>query len=207
MSVESTSTLEHVGQDTYHNLVTFRLGQQIYALPIEPVVQIVEMVTITPIPRTNPSVEGVINYHGKSVPVLNLRRHLGLPAVPFGLYTHIIIAQTDDKTIGLIVDQVLSVLDLDETQLAHPDDILPTGLGAASTLEGLAHTADGTVLVLCLEKLFSDEHVGALGRALDTLPADKAHPGNGHERAGSPRPYEELAQAPSVVEIEQETSV
>jgi chemotaxis signal transduction protein len=51
-------------------LVAFRSGRQRYALPVAPVVQIVEMVAITPIPQVNGSVEGVINYHGQAVPAI-----------------------------------------------------------------------------------------------------------------------------------------
>ena len=61
------------------SLVTFRLDSQTYALPIEPLVQIIEMVTITPIPQINSSVEGMINLRGTAVPVVNLGRHFGLP--------------------------------------------------------------------------------------------------------------------------------
>ena len=64
----------HKDQNARRSLVTFRLGQQKYALPIEPIERIVEMVAVTPIPQVDHSVEGVINYHGKTVPAVNLRR-------------------------------------------------------------------------------------------------------------------------------------
>ena len=82
MSVELT-TKHPENSVAWRNLVTFRLGQQTCALPIEPIVQIIPMVTITRIPQVNhtvkgpalsadvPSaVEGVINVRGATVPVV-----------------------------------------------------------------------------------------------------------------------------------------
>src|SRR5512137_2172701 len=94
------------------NLVTFRLGQQLYALPIEPIEQIVEMVTVTPIPQVNPLVQGVINVRGKAVPVVNLRRYFGLPEADSSLDAHIILAQIGAWRVGLVVDHVLNVVNL-----------------------------------------------------------------------------------------------
>jgi purine-binding chemotaxis protein CheW len=142
-----------------------------YALSIESVVRIVEMVAITPIPRTNYAVEGVVNYHGETVPVVNLRRYLGLQIVPFGLDTHIIVVQIGDegRMAGLIVDQVLDVLECSEAQIASPGDILPKGLGEAPMLRGVVHTSQGVVLVLDVENLFSAQHAQAWAQALDVL--------------------------------------
>ena len=67
------------GQIKQWNLVAFRLGEQVYALPIESVVQIIEMVMITPVPLAASSLQGMINVRGATVPVVNLRCHLGLP--------------------------------------------------------------------------------------------------------------------------------
>jgi purine-binding chemotaxis protein CheW len=159
-----------VGNDLHlsgqHNLVTFRLEQQTYALPIEPIVKINEMVTVIPIPQINGSVEGVINYHGVAVPAINLRRHLGLPAASLGLDTHIIVAEIGERRVGLIVDEVLEVLELADDRIACPDDILPEGLGEAPLLRGLVHTEEGMVLLLDLDDLFLLRQAQALDQAM-----------------------------------------
>jgi purine-binding chemotaxis protein CheW len=157
-----------------HNLVAFRLGQQIYALPIKPIVQIIEMVAITPIPQVGDTVEGVINVHGVAVSVVNLRRHLGLPDVAFQLRTPIMLVQTGEQMIGLIVDEVLDVIGLSIDQVARLADILPEGLGEAPILQGLAHVQNDTVLLLDLEHLFLPHQARALAQAAATLPAAMA---------------------------------
>lgn len=149
------------------SLVTFRLDQQVYALPVEPIVQIIEMVAITPVPRVHPAIQGVINVRGAPVLVVNLRRHVGLPETHMQLRTPIILVQAGTRMMGLIVDQVIDMLDLSTKQITHYDDILPQELGATSLLQGVAHTANGTVLLLDLERLFRRQQQ-ALAQATTT---------------------------------------
>jgi len=152
-----------------HDMVTFRLDQQIYALPITSISKIIDMVAITPIPQVNHAIEGIINVHGDTVPIINLRRHLNLPEAPFKLHTHIILAQNNGRTFGLIVDQVMDVLSLPAGQIAAPDQILPKGLGKAPLLQGLVHTSEGTVLLLNLEQMFKPQQAQALAHAMEAM--------------------------------------
>jgi purine-binding chemotaxis protein CheW len=91
--------------EQHATIVTFCLGSQTYALPITPVRQIIEMVTITPLPQINHTVAGVINFHGTLAPVINLRRYLGLDEIPLQLHTPIILVNIFERVVGLIVDQ------------------------------------------------------------------------------------------------------
>jgi len=140
-------------ESAIRNLVAFRLGQQTYALPIEPIVQIIEMVAITPLPQANPAVAGVINVRGTAVPIISLRCQLGLPEANLQLHTPIILVQTDEQMVGLVVDQVADVLNVRADQIAQPKDILPDGLADMPLLQGLMHTSQGAVLLLDLEHL------------------------------------------------------
>jgi purine-binding chemotaxis protein CheW len=161
------------GGDSIRNLVTFRLDRQTYALPIEPIVQIIEMVTITPIPQVNHSVEGVINVRGAAVPVINLRRHLGLPEAKLQLHTPIILVQTGERMVGLIVDQVSDVLNVNAGQITCPSDLLPDGLSDAPLLRGLIQSPAGAVLLLDLEHLWAS-NPAQLAQTLEALSAVEA---------------------------------
>jgi purine-binding chemotaxis protein CheW len=164
------TSLEMTDTSARRNLVTFRLHEQTYALPIEPIVQIIEMVTTTPIPQVSHSVEGVINVRGATVPIVDLRRHLGLPGSTPQLHTPILLVQTDEWAVGLIVDEVTDVLNVPIEQIARPADILPEGLGEAPVLRGLAHTDNGTILLLNLEHLFLPDQAQALAQAAAISP-------------------------------------
>ena len=151
------------------NLVTFRLDQRTYALPIEPVAQIIEMVTIIPILQAEDSVAGVINVRGAAVPVVNMRGHFGLPEAPLQLNTPIILAQIDGRVVGLIVDEVIDVLGLSVGQIAHPADILPEGMVQPPVLGGVAYTPDDAVLLLDAEHLFSPSQMQTLAEVIESM--------------------------------------
>jgi purine-binding chemotaxis protein CheW len=176
------------------HLVTFRLDQQTYALPIEPIGRILEMVAITPIPQIQRPVAGVINVQGAAVPVVDMRQHFGLPEAPWQLDTHIILSQINGRVVGLIVDEVIDVLDLPADQITPPADILPEELGEAPLLQGLAHVPGGTVLVLNLAHLFRPSQTRALAQAAAALPELVEE--LSEESLAAPEPQEPDAKAP-----------
>jgi purine-binding chemotaxis protein CheW len=142
------------------SLVVFDMGQQSYALPIEPVEQIVEMVTITPIPQENHLVEGVINVRGAMVPVVNLGSALGLGPTRLELHTPIVLVQSRGRSVGLIVDQVRDVLNLPVERVLKAEAVLPDDLNGAPLIAGVVRAAYGIVLMLDVEYLFASENVG-----------------------------------------------
>lgn len=169
--MENRQAMDNSGDlSDQRNLVAFRLGRQVYALPIEPVVRIIEMVTITPIPQVSSSVEGVINVRGVAVPVINLCRHFGLPEVPWGLRTPIILVQIGERMYGLIVDEVIDVLGLAANRISRVTDILPEGMSQAPVLQGVAHVQDDTVLLLNIEHLLLPTHIEEMVQAVTDLP-------------------------------------
>jgi purine-binding chemotaxis protein CheW len=157
-------------QSEQRNLLAFRLDQQMYALPVEPIVQIIPMVTITPLPQVSDTVEGVINVRGGVVPVVNMRRHLKLPYVAPKLHTPILLTHMGEWTVGLIVDEVVDVYSLSPSQIVPPMNVLPERLGEASILQGLAHISGTMGLLLDPEHLFLPHQMEALAQAASLLP-------------------------------------
>lgn len=106
--------------------VIFRIDGQDFGIEIEHVHEInrLKEVVINPVPKTFEYVEGIINLRGEVVPVLDLRKKLGFPAEKMGRETRILIVRIDNKTIGLIVDMVLSVVNINEMDITStPDEI------------------------------------------------------------------------------------
>ena len=68
------------------------------------------------------------------------------------------------------MDEVLDVLRLASNRIMPTADVLPKGLGQVPTLKGLAHTLDGTVLLLDVDHLLLPVHRKALAQAVATLP-------------------------------------
>ncbi len=156
------------------NLVLFRLERQTYALPIEQVRQIIEMVTITPIPQVNHSVSGMINFHGMTVPVVNLRKHLGMAEQPLRLHTPIIIVNIGGRMVGLVVDEVQDVQAFSRTQLINPRAVLPEELGSVPILLGMVQTGSSMIMALDLEHLFQIYDARALFQVTDAIASQKA---------------------------------
>jgi len=149
--------------------VTFHLGSQTYALPITPVRQIIEMVTITPLPQVNHIVVGVINFHGAMVPVINMRRLLGLPEIPLHLHTPIILTNISERLIGLIVDEVLDVIEKPSQKIIDPSYILLKEMGETPLLLGLIHAQNESILLLNPEHLIKSYNINALTEVVNSL--------------------------------------
>lgn len=106
-------------------LMTFRLDDQEYALPIANVVQVVRIVAITPMPEAPKIVEGAINVRGKVIPVIDIRKRFNLQAKPHDLNTQLLIAQIDSRMMALIVDVVSEVLAMPASNVEPPSEIAP----------------------------------------------------------------------------------
>lgn len=148
----------------------FRLGSQVYGLPVAPIEQIVPMVTITPLPEIGEPVAGVINVRGRAVPVVDLRRHVGRTEAAFLLDTPIVLAHIAGHSLGLVVDQVLEVMSLPPADLIAPAQILPPALGEAPVVAALARISGTLALLLDPDHLFGPEQREALARVAELLP-------------------------------------
>ncbi len=91
-------------------LCTFRIGGEDYAIDIMRVREIIHPLPITPVPRAPSFVEGVVRLRREVIPVLDVRKRLGLTAGPRGRKTRFLIVNVAGRRIGLVVDEVCEVL-------------------------------------------------------------------------------------------------
>jgi purine-binding chemotaxis protein CheW len=97
--------------DEEEQVVVFRLGKEEFGVPIESVQEIVRLPEeMTKVPKAAPAVEGVINLRGAVLPVIDLRRRLGLPPVARSDRQRIVVLVIDTVRTGFIVDSVAEVL-------------------------------------------------------------------------------------------------
>ena len=89
--------------------LTFSLGEQKYALPIDVVVEVAAMVELAEVADSPPEMSGIANRHGAVLPVFDLRLVFGHEAAPVNLSTLFIVAAHDGQTVGLVVDEVHQV--------------------------------------------------------------------------------------------------
>jgi len=186
------------------NLVVFRLNLIHYAITVEAIRQIIEMVTITPVFKTETWMEGIINYHGSSLPVINLRRFFGIEVVPYQWHTPIILVKIINRVVGLIVDDVLNVAAVSREQIINPHSIIPPGVPETPLLQGIILADNKIILLLDLAHLFDQSQAQAVAAIVETLGeqpkqaiVEKAKKSVTRKQAnGAKRKAEKIAKAP-----------
>ena len=139
-------------------IVTFRLGDELFAADIFSVERVLRYTPPTPVPNVPSWIEGVIDYQGRVVPVINLRKRFELPAAPVPSDGRILVLTVDDEWVAATVDGVLDVSVLDAARLAPPPALF-RGL-AASYLRGVVRRGERLVVFLDVPRLFStDERI------------------------------------------------
>jgi purine-binding chemotaxis protein CheW len=144
--------------------LTFMLGGEMFALGILAVKEIIEYGGLTEVPMMPACVRGIINLRGAAVPVVDLSARFGKPLTTAGRRTCVVIVEidTDDgqRVLGLIVDAVNAVLDIDAADIAPP----PTFGARIRTdfIEGMAKVNGKFVVLLAVQKVLSLDDVTAL---------------------------------------------
>jgi len=145
------STLEATEQTQF---LTFLLGEELYAISILRVREIIEYDTLTRVPNMPESIRGVINLRGAVVPVVDLAVRFGLGDGHVTKRTCVIIAEVeaggDRQVMGLMVDAVNQVIDLPPTDI-EPPPAFGTRV-RVDFLKGLGKNGKKFVLILDLDR-------------------------------------------------------
>jgi purine-binding chemotaxis protein CheW len=132
------------------HLVTFNLGEE-YGVPIGQVQEIVRVGGITMVPNSPPYMEGVINLRGRVLPVLNLRKRLGLSGKAISSASRIVVTEIGNKVIGLLVDAVSHVIKIpSENVEPAPEEVLEID---TDYITGVGKLNDKMIILLDLERL------------------------------------------------------
>lgn len=132
--------------------ILFRMGKEYYGLSISLVREIIKPLPITRFPKSPDYVEGVIDLRGKILPIVNLRKMFGLPAVEITEETRFVDLQLDGLDVGIVVDQVSEVMHI-PTSLIEPAPPIVAGV-EGKFLNGIARLQDKLILLLNLDEIF-----------------------------------------------------
>ncbi len=108
------------------HLVVFKLADEVYGVDIAAIEQIIEPQRITTVPRTPPYIAGLTNLRGTVLPVIDLRKRLGLLAQEPTRETRIVVAQIRNTRLGMIVDAVTEVRHVPEASVEPPSPLVTT---------------------------------------------------------------------------------
>lgn len=138
-------------------LVTFRLDRERHALTLDAVERAIPAAAITPLPAMPRPVLGLLDLEGELLPVLSVRRRLGLADLALSPSHHFLVARMGPRRILVAVDEVESVV---ERSWVQP----PRDFGEG--LRGIARLDDGLVLIHDLEAFFAPEEWRVVDDAL-----------------------------------------
>lgn len=135
-------------------LVSFKLGDEEYAVDILKVREIIRMQAVTRVPHAPDFIEGVINLRGKVIPVMDLRKRFGLKSAEHTRGSRIVVLQLD-RTLGVVVDAVSQVLRLAAENVEPTPPIVSTI--SAEYLKGVGKVEDRLIILLDVDKIISLE--------------------------------------------------
>ena len=148
--------------DTEMKIVAFTITEREYALEIKNVSQVIRIKEITPIPQTPDFVEGVIIWHGKVMPLISLHKKFSLEKQGSNKLNRIIITGVHGYPIGIIVDQVTDVLNLEAANLEPPGALFRE----ANYLVGIGKIGKRLILLMDVEKLLSPEERSSINKIM-----------------------------------------
>jgi len=135
--------------------VTFRLGEEKYGINVMQVQEVLRVSEIAPVPGAPSYVLGIINLRGNVVTVIDTRNRFGLMSKEQDDQTRIVIIETDQHIIGIMVDSVAEVVDLRASEIETAPNV---GNDESSKyIQGVTSRDNELLILVDLNKFLSDE--------------------------------------------------
>jgi purine-binding chemotaxis protein CheW len=141
--------------------LTFKLGDELFAIPVGQVREILEASQITKVPTAPEYMQGVVNVRGKAVPVVDLRLKFGLSKNAETVNTRIIVMELELDgelaVVGGIADSVHEVIDLEPGQINPPPRIAMRW--RTELIAGMGRRGDEFIIILEMSAVFTHEEL------------------------------------------------
>lgn len=146
--------------------LTFKLAEEIFALDVAKVREILEITTITKVPQTPDSMRGVINLRGSVVPVIDMRLKFGMSETEQTVNTCIIVVEVnmdgDSTVLGALADSVQEVVEMEPDTIETAPHI-GTKMNT-DFIKGMGKVDSRFVMILDIDKVFSSRELADLGQ-------------------------------------------
>ncbi|MDH5391609.1 MAG: chemotaxis protein CheW [Gammaproteobacteria bacterium] len=143
--------------------VTFRLEGEVYGINVMMVQEVLRVTEIAPVPGAPVFVLGIINLRGNVVTVIDTRKRFALPAKEMDDSTRIVIIESDQQTVGIVVDGVSEVVNVSRDDIETAPSV--GNDETARYIEGVVSRGEELLILVDLNKLLTDDEwldVGAL---------------------------------------------
>lgn len=155
---------------TSEKYLTFLIDKQFYAFHINDVVEIIEMMEITPVPEFPDYAKGIINLRGVLIPIIDVRLRFCKNEMDYNERTCIIILNLKDIQVGFIVDTVDEVVDIDKANISGVPNI--SDKKTRKYIDGVGKLTNKIVMLLNAQKMLNDEEIKGLEGVNDLEPED-----------------------------------
>jgi len=139
--------------------ITFKLGDELFAIDVARVREVLDLSEITRVPTAPPYMRGVVNVRGGAVPVVDLRLKFGLAPTPDTVNTRIVVFELNIDgqlaVVGGLADSVHEVLELERSQIREPPRIAMRW--RADMIEGLGKKGEQFIIVLDISRVFATD--------------------------------------------------
>jgi purine-binding chemotaxis protein CheW len=148
---------------SFVHLLTFELDVQRFGLPLADVQEVVRVAAFARLPSAPQVIEGVLNFRGSAVPVLDIRARFGLPTRPVRTSDHLVVARAGARLVAIRVDRVA---DLIEVAAGDIEDIA-TVTPHSGYVSGVLKLPGDLVLLHDLSTFLSTAEAAGLDRSLE----------------------------------------
>jgi len=144
--LKETIKQAHVEQNKH---LIFKLNEERYALQLSMIKEVIAITTASRIPNVAGHFYGLINLRGAIITVIDLRKKLGIPAKEFEeKKTSIMIVEVESYTLGFIVDEIIQVLNIDESIVERDGGDLKLSREYISGIARISGDEKGLVILL-----------------------------------------------------------
>lgn len=144
------------------SLVTFEVADQLYALPLGEVREIIALPSVSAVPHAEALILGLVAYRDSLLPLLSLRGLLGFP-LQGSARNKIIVTSVAGLTVGLVADCMREIVHADPALIEPAPALLAARAGGETRIDAIYRGEYGLVSLLAGEKLFGDEVMARLG--------------------------------------------
>ncbi len=158
--------------------LTFTLSEEIFALPVLKVREVLDYMNITKVPQAPDFMRGVINVRGSVVPVVDMRLKLGMTATEQSVNTCIILTEIaieeDTTVIGALADSVKEVMDLDPEHIDPPPKI--GSKWRTEFIRGIGKRDEDFIIILDIDRVFTTDELMMVGAGSEAVTEAEAAP-------------------------------
>jgi purine-binding chemotaxis protein CheW len=151
--------------------LSFRLGDEIFAISVHKVLEVLEYQKITKVPKTPDYIKGVINFRGEILPVISTRVKFNMPYIEETIKTVIIVLELETRgkiiVLGAVADSVKDVIEISGDQIKPVPE-----LGSrydTEFIQGMIKSEQGFIMLLNIDKVFSTDDISILKKTQEAV--------------------------------------